>query len=206
MATASFPGWINLSRRISLRNLLLTRHRHAFSTSQSHSDEESFWEGLFALKRLMQIACTLSLHFLSILSTVMPVSFVHLLVILHAALVSSSVLQHQNQNDHGLVLNSTPDSAIEAHQSLDPWSAIPALNISHPLFNSSLMEQNLTASPLPTPDCNGQLYGYNLDYESCFEAWKLIPRDTLGRTFGSRSDDYTFDVPTPFLFMSCKPL
>lgn len=136
----------------------------------------------------------------------MPDSFNCASIVLHAALVSSSVLQHlaQSQHDHGLVLASASASAIEAHPPLDPWPAVPAPNVSLPLINSSSMEHNLTASPLPIPDCNGQLYGLDLDYESCFEAWKLIPRDNNERIFGSREQDFNFDVPTPFLFMSCK--
>ncbi len=126
-------------------------------------------------------------------------------------LASSSILQHraQSKTDNDLFFTLVPESAIEILQpppSLDlSWPAIRFVNVTRSTTINILLSHDLTASTLPAPVCNGNLYGFNLDVASCHEAWTLIPRDTIARNFGPRGSGI-FDIPTPFIFMSCKRL
>lgn len=122
-----------------------------------------------------------------------------------ASLASTSVLRHRARSnyDNGLSLISVPESAIEILHpppSLDlSWPATHSFNITRavPLGYDKI------AAALSAPICNGNLYGFNLDVASCHDAWMLIPRDDIARTFGLRGHG-SFDIPIPFLFMSCK--
>ncbi len=122
-----------------------------------------------------------------------------------ASLASTSVLRHrvQGTNDNGPSLTSVPESAIEI---LHPP---PSLDLSWPAIHSSNITRAISlgfdqiAAAFSAPICNGNLYGFNLDVASCHEAWMLIPRDDIARTFGLRGHG-SFDIPIPFLFMSCK--
>lgn len=139
----------------------------------------------------------------------MPSSDFWLQISVLASLASSTILQHRAQSKNGNDPSSArvPESAIEILQpppSLDlSWPAIRSLNVTGATTINVSLSHDLTASTLPTPVCNGDLYGFNLDVASCHQVWTLIPRDTIARTFGTRGNGI-FDIPTPFMFMSCK--
>lgn len=141
--------------------------------------------------------------------TLMPPLHYWLRISVLASLASSTILQHRAQSDNGNDLFSArvPRNVIEILQpppSLDlSWPTIRSSNITGATTINISHSHDLTASTLPAPVCNGNLYGFNLDIASCHQVWTLIPRDTVARTFGIRGDGI-FDIPTPFLFMSCK--
>ena len=125
------------------------------------------------------------------------------------SLASSRVLEHRaqsnNYNDPFFTMMS--NSAIEILQppaSLNlSWPAIRSFNVTRATTTNISLSHDPISGTLPAPVCNGNLYGFNLDVASCHEAWTLLPRDTIARTFGIRGNG-VFDIPTPFSFMSCK--
>ena len=59
---------------------------------------------------------------------------------------------------------------------------------------------NVTNDPV---ECNGGLYGRDLDKDSCVDAWRSIPTDNEYVTYGARREGH-FEVPLPVRFLSCK--
>ena len=51
--------------------------------------------------------------------------------------------------------------------------------------------------------CNGPKFGYNLDKESCVEAWRSIPTDQESVTYGARGQGF-FQASLPVRYLSCK--
>ena len=85
---------------------------------------------------------------------------------------------------------------------------LPGLNPVYPILQEST---NLTNITLPTSLSYGKLtcsmsYGENLNYTSCFDAWKSIPRDSdIFYTYGSRKttgSDPSLDFGLPVRYLS----
>ena len=68
------------------------------------------------------------------------------------------------------------------------------------IFNAhvQLLNDNTNA-----PKCDGKNYGYDLDKDSCLDAWAKIPTDNEIVSFGARSHGH-FDAPLPIRYLSCK--
>ena len=100
----------------------------------------------------------------------------------------------------GLVCSS-PDPLLPTLVLPAPLS--PPTNVSNassvPVSTQGLMNSSLLAKP---PECRGPRYGYNLEPQSCENAWRNIPTDSETiLSFGSRSLG-TYDVPLPHRFLS----
>ena len=53
------------------------------------------------------------------------------------------------------------------------------------------------------PRCDGTLYGYDLNIDSCLNAWAKIPIDDDFVTYGARNHGH-FEAPLPVRHLSCK--
>lgn len=84
-----------------------------------------------------------------------------------------------------------------------------ALNPSHgsdtedpPHLDDNVPSLNGTSK---TPSCDGGQFGYDLDKDSCIDAWARIPTDSRTVTYGARfSGD--FEAPLPVRYLSRKSL
>lgn len=54
-----------------------------------------------------------------------------------------------------------------------------------------------------TPFCDGSKFGYDLDKESCLDAWARIPTDSRTVTYGARAIGH-FEAPLPVRYLSRK--
>lgn len=128
--------------------------------------------------------------------------------------VSPSALQRprttEDSNMGDLVLPTY--SIAAAPSSLDqslPLISSPSrqANISHlsPLSMTGVTSIPSGGSVLQTTviKCDGSTYGFDLNTDSCMEAWGLLPQSTRSRTFGQRTGGH-FDVPLPFRLLSCE--
>lgn len=89
----------------------------------------------------------------------------------------------------------------------------PSLDSSRPASHSTTSNDTTLVTPTnkppdtgfmsPPPHCNGTMCGFNLNPTSCHEAWNLIPRDTIARTFGQRETG-EFDIALPYRYLSCS--
>ena len=81
-------------------------------------------------------------------------------------------------------------------------NALHSPDIAGPLkfFNAhvQLLNDNTKA-----PRCDGSIYGYDLDKDSCLDAWAKIPTDNENVSFGARTHG-DFEVPLPSRSLSCK--
>lgn len=86
-----------------------------------------------------------------------------------------------------------------------PCITVKSLVISHTpsLTLPSTTTTNSTSSN-PSFQCNGDVYGYNLDWESCTEAMNQIDASsTTEQTYGQRYQG-RFDVRLPKRYISCS--
>jgi len=137
---------------------------------------------------------------------------IHLLLvgILFLSMASSSVLQRP-QNTNG---NIPPDNitTVPVPPSLDlSWSRTAHTSRTANFYNS-LLSTNSDVAPDPGGEyslqtaavkCDGSTYGFNLNRDSCKEAWDLLPKSTSRRFFGKRAEGH-FNVPLPFRVPGCK--
>lgn len=88
------------------------------------------------------------------------------------------------------------------------WSAQSASTKPVKIYTSLISAgnvYNLTNLHLAIPryQCNGSIFGMDLNIASCVGAWGLIPISTTRRTFGKRALG-TFDVPLPLRLLSSE--
>lgn len=112
--------------------------------------------------------------------------------ILSAFTALSSVLQWpQNTNDSDIwgLTFSTDNTTTGPPRRVSSLSRIPGVEP--------------TGLQTSVVKCDGSIYGFNLNTESCLEAWSLLPKSAQRRTFGTRTEGQ-FNVPLPFRVLSCK--
>ena len=83
-------------------------------------------------------------------------------------------------------------STSNAHSNSNPESAL--------YLDDDVQLLNLTNDGI---ECNGGLYGRDLDKDSCIDAWRSIPTDNEFVTYGPRAQGH-FQAPLPVRYLSCK--
>ena len=63
--------------------------------------------------------------------------------------------------------------------------------------------RSLNGTKNPYLKCSGPEFGYDLDKESCIDAWRSIPTDQEYFYYGARGQGL-FEVPLPIRYLSCK--
>ena len=83
-------------------------------------------------------------------------------------------------------------STSSAHNNSNPESAL--------YLDDDVQLLDVTDDSL---ECNGGLYGRDLDKDSCIDAWRRIPTDNEFVTYGPRAQGH-FEAPLPVRYLSCK--